>query len=353
MNILFLVPYPHDTAPSQRFRFEQYLDQLREQGYSYEIAPFWDVPSWNLLYSSKNRPKKVIGLLKGYWRRVNLLNKLSRFDFVFIHREATPLGPPWMEWIIKHVLQLPIIYDFDDAIWLHTIYGNNTFQQLFRYPRKVGQICSWSYKISCGNTYLAEYAIQHNPMVQTIPTTIDTENYHKPAHHHKNSLIIGWTGSHSTLPYLEEIVPILNSLRKRFDFVFKVICNKPPQFEIPGMIYMKWCSDHEIAELNTFDIGIMPLPDSDWTRGKCGFKILQYMALEKAAVASAVGVNTEIIQHGHNGLLCHSQSDWSSNLELLLTDKNLRNKLGRNGRATVAQHYSKSAIAASFVDLFN
>jgi glycosyltransferase involved in cell wall biosynthesis len=259
-----------------------------------------------------------------------------------------------MEWIIRHVLKIPFIYDFDDAIWMpDTVNTQSTLLKFTKYPEKVGHICRWSYKVSCGNSFLADFAKQHNPSVSIIPTTIDTQNYHIPVHPDHTPLIIGWTGSHSTLPYLEELIPVLKNLRNRFDFVLKVICNKQPGFKFPGLVYINWSKQSEIAELNAMDIGIMPLPDTDWSKGKCGFKILQYMALEKPAVASAVGVNTEIIQHAQNGLLCYRQSDWSHNLELLLTDKGLRNKLGKNGRVTVEHHYSKSAIATSFMSLFD
>ena len=353
MKILFLVPYPPNTAPSQRFRFEQYLDSLSGNGHTFEMVSFWDQSSWSILYSYRNNFKRMLGLLRGYWRRVALLKKLHRFDIIFIHREATPLSVPWMEWYIKNCTKTPIIYDFDDAIWMQETSSKNLLVNLVNRNRKVKAICKWSHTVSCGNSYLAAYAVKFNPQVQIIPTTIDTQNYHIPLDSDNRQLTIGWTGSHSTLPYLTPLIPTLKKLQEQHNFVFTVICNHEPDFEMPGLRYVRWTQKDEIKELNSIDIGIMPLPDTDWSRGKCGFKILQYMALEKAAVASAVGVNRDIIQHGQNGLLCYKQPDWSDNLTLLIEDVNLRRKLGVNGRATVERHYSKSAITPPFLSLFD
>jgi glycosyltransferase involved in cell wall biosynthesis len=142
-------------------------------------------------------------------------------------------------------------------------------------------------------------------------------------------------------------------LSQRYRFITKVICNEKPAFELPNLQFNTWCKTTEIEDLNAIDIGIMPLPNSLWTQGKCGFKLLQYMALEKAAVASAVGVNSEIIHHGQNGLLCQDDSDWYKNLELLLQNHELRIRLGRNGRNTVEKRYSKSSNTDSFLSLFS
>ncbi len=353
MHILFLVPYPIDQAPSQRFRFEQYFELLVERGFSYEVQPFWDESSWNVLYSKAHILRKITGLIMGYWGRITCLTRISKFDRVFIHREATPLGLPFIEWVISRVYKIPLIYDFDDTIWLQD--QNNarkTFLQKLKYPNKVSSICRWSYKISCGNSYLANFARQYNSRVSIIPTTIDTQYHHVPQHHHSNPLVIGWTGTHSTMPYLEMLLPVLKELSTRRDFILKVICNVPPSFDLPGLKFIVWDKQQEINELNTFDIGIMPLPESQWTKGKCGFKILQYMALEKATVASTVGVNTEIIDHGHNGMLCSTQPEWLVCLEQLILDKELRKSLGVNGRLRVEQKYSVSSNSDNFLELF-
>jgi glycosyltransferase involved in cell wall biosynthesis len=355
MKILFLVPYPPDSAPSQRFRFEQYLDILTNNGHVYELHSFWDLHRWQILYQPHKTSPKVIGLLKGFFSRIYSLRKVSSYDFIFIHREVCPLGPPVFEWLIAKVFKKQIIYDFDDAIWLK---DDNSLEKhqvlsLLKFSSKVRQICSWSYKISCGNTFLANYAGNYNPSVRIIPTTIDTRQFHIPCHGKNDPIVIGWTGSHTTLPYLNSIVPVIQQLWEYHSFVFKIICNEEPEFRMPGLQFIKWTKKNEIAELNSIDIGIMPLPDTKWSQGKCGFKILQYMALEKAAVASNVGINSEIITHGKNGLLCASNIDWHDQLESLLSNASLRQELGKNGRITVEKNFSKSSNTEKYLELFS
>jgi len=352
MKILFLAPYPIGEAPSQRFRFEQYFDTLVSQGFTYEFKSFWNDRSWEILYKKGHIVKKIFGLIMGYAGTLKCLFHLSSFDLIFIHREVTPLGPPFIEWLICKILKKQLVYDFDDAIWLQSqISIAPDPLSMLKWRQKVGAICKWSYKISCGNPYLSDFARLYHSNVVLNPTTIDTD-YHKPKHLQNNPPILGWTGSHSTMPFLETLIPLLKKLRADHDFIFRVISDVAPTFELPGLQFVEWKKEQEIEVLNSIDIGIMPLPDSPWSKGKCGFKILQYMALEKATVASAVGVNIEIIDHGHNGLLCSNESDWLICLEQLLSDQELRTRLGKNGRTLVKQKYSVTSNRSNFLKLF-
>ena len=299
-----------------------------------------------------------MGFLKGYIYRLSLLARVHRFDKIFIHREATPLGPPVIEWFIARVFKKPMIYDFDDAIWMvDDTHSKSSLLRKLKNPGKVKRICGWSQRTSCGNAFLADYARKFNNNVSIIPTTIDTENYHIPPDRRvdlsNEPLIIGWTGTHSTLPYLNQLVPVLSQLRNEFSFVFKVICNQPPDFDLPNLDFVPWTRELEIRELNSFDIGIMPIPDTKWSEGKCGFKVLQYMALKIPAVASSVGVNRQIIDHGQNGFLCQTDKDWLVHLKMLLNDAELRARLGVNGRKTVIQSYSTQAVTNNYLHLFS
>ena len=352
MNILFLVPYPTGEAPSQRFRYEQYLDILKDHGHTYSIKPFWNNHSWHVLYTDRTT-RKVFGLVQGLVGRISCLFYLKKFDCVFVHREATPLGPPFMEWVITRFCGIPLIYDFDDSIWLPDNITNLNFISILKFRNKVNRICGWSHKISCGNSFLANYARKFNSEVIINPTTIDTQNYHIPQEAENLAPVIGWTGTHTTLPYLDPILPLLTILSERFDFIFKVICNQEPKYDLPGFQFVEWNKKKEISELNSIDIGIMPLPNTEWAKGKCGFKVLQYMALEKATVASSVGVNSSIITHGHDGLLCSTESDWLDALEKLLESYELRRQLGKNGRTTVERSYSLASNQNNFLKIFS
>src|SRR5258706_9862889 len=154
MKILFLVPYPLQESPSQRFRFEQYIEIVRGKGHFVQVQPFPDSPNWKLFYSSGGQARKVLTLLRGFLKRGFILFKASSFDFIFIHREAAPLGPPIIEWILARILRKKIIYDFDDAIWLTDRANEPRWLTLLKWRSKVKLICTWSHVISCGNDFL-------------------------------------------------------------------------------------------------------------------------------------------------------------------------------------------------------
>lgn len=355
MNILFLVPYPPGKAPSQRFRFEQYLKILKDTGHTYTLQPFLDEGAWSRIYSPGNFLLKALDILSGYLNRILILLKVSKFDFIFIHRETAPLGPPVFEWIIAKILRKKIIYDFDDAIWIPNTSVENKIAASFKWHQKVSIICKWSYKISCGNEYLGKYATKFNGRVVYNPTTIDTENLHNPnllSDLKKDDIIIGWTGSHSTLPYLDHLIPVLSKLEKSHNFRLLVIANKNPEYSLKSFEFKQWNVNSEINDLSRFDIGLMPLAADQWSEGKCGFKALQYMALGIPAVVSPVGVNKTIVNHGINGFHCKNESDWEKNITKLIYDTQLRKELGERGRKKVQTQFSVDANAATFLGLF-
>jgi glycosyltransferase involved in cell wall biosynthesis len=357
-KILFLIPYPPDEAPSQRFRFEQYLHLLQQQDYRIRLQPFTVASDWRLLYAKGRILRKLLLLLRGFGKRLLALTILPGYSMVFIHREAAPVGPPVFEWIIAKVFRKKIIYDFDDAIWLTDKTRESLVERLLRWRSKVRHICRWSYRVSCGNTYLADYARQFNSRVVINPTTIDTETLHNPKLYavakDSSRIFIGWTGSHSTLKYLDEVVPVLRQLEKKFENIeFLVIADRDPRLPLSRFTFIPWSKDTEAHDLLKIDIGIMPLPDDEWTRGKCGFKALQYMAMEIPCVASPVGINTEIIDHGVNGFLAENPEEWFTFLENLINNAQLRSTMGREGRKKVEAHYSVSSNTSRFLSLFS
>lgn len=356
MRILFLIPYPPGRAPSQRFRFEQYLDALTAHSHHYHLAPFLSVATWDILYKPGQATAKALGILGGFVRRTKLLFSVPSYDFVFIHREAAPVGPPIFEWVIAKVLGKKIIYDFDDAIWLANTSEANKIAAGVKWHHKVADICSWAYKNSCGNSYLAKYARQFNPSAIVNPTTIDTVHLHNQVRDQTapGRLVIGWTGTHSTLKYLDQVVPVLAKLEEEgMDFEFRVISNQPPALPLQSLVFLPWRKDTEIADLLGFHVGLMPLENDLWAQGKCAFKALQYMALGIPALVSPVGMNTEVVQHGVNGFVCATPIEWESSLRQLLVDARLRQHLGQAARATIEQRYSVRANMPNFLQLFS
>jgi glycosyltransferase involved in cell wall biosynthesis len=355
MHILFLVPYPVGKAPSQRFRFEQYFDALKAAGHQYHVAPFISDTTWNILYKPGQQVRKVAGILAGFARRVGQLFALAKYDYVFIHREASPIGPPVFEWLIAKVLGKKIIYDFDDAIWIPNTSAANRIVAGIKWHHKVADICRWSYKVSCGNDYLRKYAQQFNSNAIINPTTIDTENLHNQVRDQQapGKLIIGWTGTHSTLKYIEQVVPVLAKLEKEFDFEFRVISNQPPELPLRSLVYQPWQKETEIADLLRFHVGLMPLENDLWAKGKCAFKALQYMALGEPALVSPVGMNTEVVTEGLNGNVCATAAEWETALRRLLLDSGLRVRMGQEARKTIQQRYSVVANRPNFLALFS
>lgn len=354
MKILFLVPYPIAESPSQRFRFEQYLGFLSGKAV-YKVSSFLDSDNWRVFYSTGNAFSKTRALCRGFLARFVSLTEVSRYDFVFIHREVAPIGPPFFEWVIAKIFKKKIIYDFDDAIWTTDKTNEPWLEKRIRWRSKVASICRWSYCVSVGNAFLADFARQFNCNVVINPTTIDTQNvYPAEIDDSDGRLVIGWTGSHSTLKYLQAIENVLVTIENNYPNVdFWVIANQPPELKLPRLVFKRWSLQTEISDLAQFDIGIMPLPNDEWSKGKCGFKALQYMALEIPTIASAVGVNTSIISHGVNGFLATNHSDWERFLKQLIEDKVLRDKLGEEGKVTVDKFFSVRSNESNFLSLFS
>lgn len=364
-TIKFLVPYPYDIAPGQRFRYEQYLEILKENNFEYELLSFLDEETNKILYKKGHTLQKVTGVLKGFLRRFWHIWKARHADFVFVYREATPVGFPYVEWILTKVFTRKLIYDFDDAIWIPATSSQNKLVAFLKSPDKVKKICNWSYKISVGNEYLQKNANEFlntfaNSTTKAIlnPTTIDLEKKHNILHQHNPNKkpIIGWTGSHSTLIYLEMIIPILKELEQKYDFVFRVICDKNPNLDIENNLksfeFVKWNKETEIKDLSELDIGVMPLTADAWAEGKCGFKALQYMALGVPAVISPIGVNKKIINQNENGFLADTETEWKEYLSFLLENPQRRQEMGTLALKTIQNEYSVKSNRENFLALF-
>jgi glycosyltransferase involved in cell wall biosynthesis len=353
MKILFIVPYPTDKAPSQRFRFEQYYELLNEKGIDYDIKPFLSNEIWDILYLPGRFFKKAFGILGGLFKRFFLLFKLKQYDYIFIHREATPIGPSFFEYFASRWLKKKIIYDFDDAIWIPNFSEANSFFSFLKGYGNVHKICSYAYKISCGNEYLCDYAKQFNKNVVYNPTTIDTNNYHNRVKDQSGEeFVIGWTGSHSTIRYIGEIVPVLSKLEKKYTFTFRVISDFKPEFELNSLEYVKWKKESEIEDLLGFNIGIMPLVNDKWANGKCGFKALQYMSLGIPALVSPVGVNSRIVDHGLNGFICDTPEEWETSIETLLKNRETLGEMSKQTRKKIIDYYSVKSNSDNFIGLF-
>ena len=354
MKIVFLAPYPKDTVPSQRFRFEQYFGFLKEKNITFTFYSFYTKWAFEALYSENQKLKIFLGTLSGYFLRCYHLLRCMGSDRILIHRELTPLGPPVFEWLLISIFGKKVIYDLDDAIWLSDKQWKNKWMEGLKWFQKISFLCKKSFRISAGNTYLAKYALAFNQRVILNPTTIDTSQTRHIIVTHRNDLVtIGWTGSHSTLKYLEWIVPLLQQFLLQHDHTrLLVICNRKPSWKINGMKFIYWNRSTEWEDLSQIQIGLMPLPDDPWTRGKGGFKILEYFSLGIPALASPVGINTRLIIPGETGYFCGNNRDWIHYLNLLIQNPTLRKSMGAAGKKLVEDQYSLKSNRDNFLRLF-
>lgn len=349
-----MVPYPLGIAPSQRFRFEQYFAELDHRGVSYTVRPFLDEAAMAVLYRKGSYVLKAWKVLVGFVKRFADLFHLSKFDTVFIHREAVPLGPPLIEWVVCKLFKKRVVFDFDDAIWLKNTSEGNPFIALLKRYRNADNLCEWATVVSCGNAYLCDHARLFNHQVVLNPTTIDTVLHHNRTKQYATApskVVVGWTGTHSTIPYLERLMPTLVELREKYDFELLVIADRTPSFTFNGLRFVPWNKTTEIDDLLLMDVGIMPLDDDAWSRGKCGFKALQYMALGIPALVSPVGVNTEIVVHGTNGYLCATETEWRQMLEAIFANPAVLPTMSNAARKTVEQRYSVQSNTQNFLEL--
>jgi len=347
MNILFILPYPID-AGSTRQRVLQFFPYLEKNSIRCYARSFVSSDFYKIIYRPGKIYQKMIYTLKSVKSRIKDLNDLINYNVVFIQKEASPFGTTFIERGMS--TKKPIVYDFDDAVYLKNPSQKSAYP-ILRNPSKTATIIKLSTNVIAGNQYLADYARKYNSNVHIIPTCIDTD-YYKPVcgEQEKKKIVIGWIGSHSTISYLFDIKDVLRAVSKKHNCVFKIVADLSIDLDLRAD-FKQWRLDEECNDLRTFDIGIMPVPDNEWTRAKCGYKIIQYMAVGKPVVASPVGANKEIINDGENGFLAENESDWIAKLTALIENSTLRRKFGMAGRRTVEEKFSLKTNAPKLLEI--
>ncbi len=339
-RILFIGPHRPGRNPSQRFRIEQYFPNLQQGGFTWSYSWFINAADDLVFYQKGHWFHKGWILGKAFLIRWADVLRAHRYDIIFVQREAFPLGTALFEYLIA-LSTAKLVFDFDDALWIEDTSEVHRSWAWLKRPSKIAEIIALSDLVLAGNTFLADYASRFCRNVQVIPTVIDTERY-QPIPHFRTPVCIGWTGSHTTLKYAEMLFPIWRKLHQQWgdQIRFLIICNEPPPPQDFPLAYLRWNERDEIEQLRQIDIGLMPLPDNDWAKGKCGLKAIQYMAMEIAPVVSPVGVNTAIVQHGHNGIHASCPDDWFNAINQLIVDPALRQRMGQTARQTIETHYA-------------
>ena len=332
MRILFLPRYSPQGA-SSRYRIWQYVPLFERAGHVVEVRPLLENGYLAQLYETGRRGWRW--LAKGYAKRLVDVFSVRRFDAVICEQEVLPFLPAFVELFVQR-LSPRFFVDFDDA-------AHDKYEGRLVLRRKIPLLMAGAEAVVVGNSYLADYARQFTERVFVIPTVVDLSRYpYREKGAATKSVRIAWIGTPLTAKLLEPLVPVLGRLKKkRPELSFRFI-GAGASFASDGLNaeLPEWSEQTEAELLAECDIGIMPLPDTKFARGKCGLKLIQYMACGLPVVASPVGVNQEIVEEGKNGFLATTQDEWYEKLDRLIGDTDFRTSLGKAGRAKAAACYS-------------
>jgi len=349
VSIIFFTKYSRAGA-SSRYRTLQYIPYFERNGFRCTVSPLFDDAYLEFRYRYGKASKKAV--LIAFFRRIWTLIKCRNFDVLVIEKELFPYFPAFATSVLSW-MGVPYVVDYDDALFHQ--YDEHRLHLVRRVlGSKISRVMGGAALVVAGNKYLAEYAKKAgSPKVRVVPTVVDLESYPGPirASNREGVFTIGWIGSPSTTIYLEMIAPALAEVCAngvaRVLLIGSGPCNLAgvPVGRIPGY------EATEVENICKFDVGVMPLPDDPWERGKCGLKLIQYMACELPIVASPVGVNGEIVEDSHNGFLADDHDSWVRSLMALRDNPDLCSQMGRAGRAKVENQYSLQVWAPALADL--
>ena len=345
MKVVYFSKYS-ELGPSSRYRIYQFLPYLAAAGIVCQVRPFWGTAYFKLL-AVQSWPLRFVAMVAytplRVLRRVLDLFRANRADLIVIQDQLFPYFPPIIERLLAR-LQYRLALEFDDAIYLTRFHGG-----------KMPALLRLASAAIVGNETLACYASAHTPRISVVPTVIDTERV-RPLDPGvgvgEEAVTIGWIGLSYNFSYLNLIQGVLQELQQSHGVRFRVISSYAPRLAGVDVEFRRWSLEGELADLQGCQIGVMPLPDNNWTRGKCGLKLLQYMAVGIPPVASPVGVNREIVCNGENGFLVDSEKEWYDRLALLCENSELRTQMGQAARRMVEERYSLKVWGPRLAEIY-
>lgn len=351
MRILYFTKYSRKGA-SSRLRSYQYIPYLEKYGCQVEVIPLFGDDYLDYLYEGK---KSIVMIMKAYLRRFLNLLSLPPDSLLIIEYELFPYVPAWFE---KKLMKRGIKYmvDYDDAIFHNYDLSINPFIKKVL-SHKVDTVMRYSSTVIAGNSYLAERAKNAGAKkIEIIPTVIDLERYEIKYNftiQPEQKLIVGWIGTFSTFKYFKSIMPILEELALKYPIAVHVVGVQEELETDLEIKYIPWTEATEAASIRTFDVGIMPLEDSLWERGKCGYKLIQYMASGLPVIASGVGVNSEIVNHSVNGFIANTKEEWTASFYYFIICRYRLSEMGAVGRRMVEDHYSLQVTEKKLLNLLH
>lgn len=338
-------------GPDTRYRLIQYIPRFRELGIEVEHHSLYS-PDYYRGLSRAGTVSKTLGLAPVLLRRLkDVLLDAHRFDVVWVGRELFPLGPLFLESLLFR-RNPNVILDIDDAIYLPDPTNTGFVHRRLRDFRKFEKGADRFKAVVCGNDFLADYFRPLNANVSVIPTVVEAARYAAVERQPSDMPCIGWIGTPTNAHHLRMLRGPLTTLARDHRFRFRMVgLNEPLDWKIPNMEYVPWSLDGELDFFAGFDIGVMPLEDTPFTRGKCAFKLIQYMASGIPVAASPVGSNLSVVEEGVNGFLADNEEAWEQALAALLTNGPMRERMGENGRRTVQERFSLEAHAESYAEI--
>lgn len=349
MKILIFSRYSRLGA-SSRLRSYQFIPFFQQNGIDCDIFPFFNDQYLKEIYEKK--PVNKWNILKSYFKCFLKLARVGNYDAVIVEKELFPFLPAIGEWWLK-LLKIPYIADYDDAIFHNYDLHPNKLIKYFL-SGKIKYVMRHSEQVVAGNSYLQQYSIMSGAKKTVlIPTVIDIDKYPIKEHYSSEKVVIGWIGSPTSLKYLKALQPVLKELGSEYNIQLHIVGGKS-LIGLDGYeSLIEWTETMETKLVQQFDIGIMPLENNAWERGKCGYKLIQYMGCALPVVGSPVGVNDELIEEGINGFKPRNFYEWKLALEQLIVDSDMRSKMGKAGRKLVEEKYSLQKARYKWVQLLN
>lgn len=322
---------------SSRLRTYQFLPYWNREGYEVEVSPFFN--EFYLKEKYKGQGVTKSNVLKCYLNRFWVLMGFWRYDLVWVEKDLFPFLPAWAEWFLAK-LGKGYVVDYDDAVFHRYDMARRQIVRKWL-GKKIDGVMRHSNIVWAGNSYLANWATKAGAKkVVILPTVIDPNRYSIKDYTPSTPVVIGWIGSPTTLKYLNEIRPVLEKLSKELDVVIHVVGgNRDWKFD-GNLKLIPWTEEGEVSAIQGMDIGVMPLPDDPWEKGKCAYKLIQYMACGLPVVASPVGMNVDVVVDGENGFLAKTQEEWYGYLKMLILDGEMRTEMGGKGFELVKEHYT-------------
>jgi glycosyltransferase involved in cell wall biosynthesis len=357
MKVLALVPSKKGYSPGQRGSIELWEDVLEPEGIHLDYAPFETERLRQILHQSGNQVGKAVEMIRAYGERLGLLNKLDEYDAVFVYREAALLGPAYLE--KKIAKKKPIIYQLDDPLFVPYRSPSNGLFSYFKFFGKVKEIIRMSKVVMVNSTQIRQYAEQFNDSkIWQIPSIVDTRKFvYEPFPENPERVCVGWSGSPTTLKNIKLVEKPLQELSRSDACDIHLIGGEDFDLEDVNYSAQKWNAETEVEDLRKMQIGLVPLPDHPWNPYKFIMKTAQYSALGIVPVGTPMASNTEVIEHGVNGFLAATDSEWLEYLNLLVSDHKLRNEMSHRGAIAAREKYSleanKEKIIAAFRSAVN